>query len=148
MKREEKSDAYVIYINGTSNAISFSLLSTRLNSIFLVPKKDSGYRPAINLKHLNLHVPYVHFEMESLSTGIGTSCANTGPERCIFFSSSTSVISGENTVPMAGKDLPVSLSLFRSRTSTKSFYKYFESSDSSNETTKCKNDNILGRHTC
>ena len=37
-----------------------------LSSIFLVPKKDGGNRPVINLKHLNQFVEYQHFKMEGL----------------------------------------------------------------------------------
>lgn len=38
-----------------------------LSSLFLVEKKDRGYRPVINLKDLNKHVPYQHFKMEGLN---------------------------------------------------------------------------------
>ena len=38
-----------------------------LSPIFLVEKKDSGYRPVINLKKLNQNIPYIHFKMEGLS---------------------------------------------------------------------------------
>jgi len=37
-----------------------------LSSIFLVPKKDGGNRPVINLKKLNEFIPYQHFKMEGL----------------------------------------------------------------------------------
>jgi len=37
-----------------------------LSSIFLVPKKDGGNRPVINLKNLNSFIPYQHFKMEGL----------------------------------------------------------------------------------
>ena len=39
-----------------------------LTNLFLVRKKDGGYRPVINLKTLNQFVPYMHFKMESLQT--------------------------------------------------------------------------------
>ena len=38
-----------------------------LSPIFLVEKKDSGYRPVINLKKLNQNILYIHFKMEDLS---------------------------------------------------------------------------------
>uniref|UniRef100_A0A1X7VHI1 Reverse transcriptase domain-containing protein n=1 Tax=Amphimedon queenslandica TaxID=400682 RepID=A0A1X7VHI1_AMPQE len=37
-------------------------------SLFLVPKKDEGKRPVINLKDLNAYVPPYHFKMEGLHT--------------------------------------------------------------------------------
>ena len=38
------------------------------SSLFLVPKKDGGKRPVINLKDLNAYVPPYHFKMEGLHT--------------------------------------------------------------------------------
>ena len=38
-----------------------------LSPLFLVEKKDAGYRPVVNLKKLNRNIPYVHFKMEGLS---------------------------------------------------------------------------------
>jgi len=37
-----------------------------LSPIFIVPKKDSGFRPVINLKGLNQKIQYLHFKMEGL----------------------------------------------------------------------------------
>ena len=37
-----------------------------ISAIFLVPKKDGGSRPVINLKRLNSHIVYQHFKMEGL----------------------------------------------------------------------------------
>ena len=37
-----------------------------LSSLFLVTKKDAGYRPVINLKKLNRYIPYEHFKMEGI----------------------------------------------------------------------------------
>ena len=37
-----------------------------LSTLFLVTKKDGGYRPVVNLKNLNWYIPYEHFKMEGL----------------------------------------------------------------------------------
>ena len=37
-----------------------------LSSIFIVPKKESGYRPVINLKKLNKYIPYIDFKVKGL----------------------------------------------------------------------------------
>ena len=37
-----------------------------ISHMFVVPKKDGGSRPVINLKHLNNYVTYEHFKMEGL----------------------------------------------------------------------------------
>ena len=34
--------------------------------LFVVPRKDGGHRPVINLKPLNSFIPYEHFKMESI----------------------------------------------------------------------------------
>ena len=39
-----------------------------LRNIFLMRKKDGGYRPVINLKTLDQFVPCMQFKMESLQT--------------------------------------------------------------------------------
>jgi len=36
--------------------------------MFIVPKKDGGQRPVINLKHLKKFVKSEHFKMEGLHT--------------------------------------------------------------------------------
>uniref|UniRef100_A0A1X7TD05 Reverse transcriptase domain-containing protein n=1 Tax=Amphimedon queenslandica TaxID=400682 RepID=A0A1X7TD05_AMPQE len=36
------------------------------SSLYLVPKKDGGKRPVINLKDLNAYIPSYHFNMEGL----------------------------------------------------------------------------------
>ena len=38
------------------------------SNMFIIPKKDGGQRPVINLKYLNKHVKSEHFKMEGLHT--------------------------------------------------------------------------------
>ena len=37
-----------------------------VSSLSVIPKKDGGHRPVINLKPLNSFIPYEHFKMESI----------------------------------------------------------------------------------
>ena len=37
-----------------------------LNSTFVVPKKDTGHCPVVNLKKLNRHIPHEHFKRKRL----------------------------------------------------------------------------------
>ena len=62
-----------------------------VSTVFLVPKKDGGQKPVINLKSLNRFVHTEHFKMEGIQT-----CAKSrrldgesGPQRCIFHASSS-----------------------------------------------------------
>ena len=38
-----------------------------LSNLFLVGKKDKGFRPVINLKMMNQFIPFLHFKMQDLS---------------------------------------------------------------------------------
>ena len=37
------------------------------SSVFAIPKKTGGFRPIFNLRRLNYHIFYEHFQMESLT---------------------------------------------------------------------------------
>ena len=37
-----------------------------ISSLFVVPKKDGGNRPVVNLKPLDQHITYEHFKMEGI----------------------------------------------------------------------------------
>ena len=37
-----------------------------LSSIFVIPRKDTGHHPVINLKKLNKYIPYEHLRMEGV----------------------------------------------------------------------------------
>ena len=53
----------------TKKAIAHSTTGSGFfSSIFLVPKKDGGWRPVINLKMLNSYIVTQHFKMETISS--------------------------------------------------------------------------------
>ena len=74
-----------------------------LSNLFLVGKKDGGYRPVINLKHLNSFIPYQHFKMEKfkLPTGHfegGRFHVQIRHERCLFFNNDYTLPRGSTFV--------------------------------------------------
>lgn len=74
-----------------------------LSPIFLVPKKDSGQRPVLNLKKLNQDIPYAHFKTErllllkELPQENKYMCKKT-PKRWLFFSAAKSRVAKAHKV--------------------------------------------------
>ena len=66
-KKEEFLVALEIQAMLRKDAIRQVEKSQFLSPIFLVEKKDSGYRPVINLKKRNQKIPYIHFKIKGLS---------------------------------------------------------------------------------
>lgn len=64
-----------------------------LSLIFLVPKKDSGQRPVLNLKKLNQNIPYAHFKTERLLL-----LKEKTPKRWLFFSAAKSRVAKAHKV--------------------------------------------------
>ena len=56
----------VMLKKGAIKLVQPNIKNQFLSSMFIVPKKDSGHRPVINLKKLNKNIPYIHFKMEGL----------------------------------------------------------------------------------
>ena len=138
-----KKDAVKLVQHSTENQF--------LSSIFIVPKKDSGHRPVINLRKLNKHIPYIHFKMEGpfflkeillkgdymckidLKDAYFSVLLNRkSPKICEF--------------QVERSNLSVSLPLLRSGTSTQDIYKTNEGSHFSDEEVECSIDNFSGRY--
>lgn len=116
---------------GAIEKVESPCLGQYLSLIFLVPKKDSVYRPVINLKGLNRHIEYHHFKMESLS--LLKELQQKGEflcklEECLFFSAPPSEIPKVCEIRVEESNLPVSMPLFWSKSSSQSLHKIDENS--------------------
>ena len=56
-----------------------------LSSVFVMPKKDSGHRPVINLKKLNCRLPYVFYQNGRVIPLKRRLHAQDRSKRCIFY---------------------------------------------------------------
>lgn len=65
---KEMSSLVAVEINALllKNAIEKASSKYFVNPIFLVPKKDNGWRPVLNLKKLNSYIEAPHFKMEQI----------------------------------------------------------------------------------
>ena len=90
-----------------------------LSTIFLVPKKDGGQRPVINLKCLNKFVYTEHFKMEGIH--ILRDLLRTGdwmtkvdrPEGCILHGTNSRGGQSFPQILIQGEDIPIQMPAFR-----------------------------------
>ena len=83
------------------------------SSLFLVPKKDRGTRPVINLKRLNEFIPPQHFKTERPAKRERLA-HQSGSEGCLFYNSDSRDRQKKPPLPGQGKLLPIQLPPFRS----------------------------------
>ena len=67
-------------------------------------------------------------------------------KRCLFFRSIASRIAETCTIQMERSNVPIPMSMLRSRPCSKKFYEINESSHRLNEAIECSNDSLSGRH--
>ena len=96
------------------------------SALFLVPKKDGGHRPVINLKALNEYVSAPHFKMEGihtlkhlLRTGL---VGKGGSERCLLLNPDSPRPQKIPVLPTRGQSLPIYLPPLRSCFGTMGLY--------------------------
>ena len=84
------------------------------SSLFLVPKKDGGMRPVINLKCLNEFVAPQHFKMEGLHTqGLAQKVRledQAGSEGCVLHDPHPQLEQTSSTLLRTEPSLPVYMS--------------------------------------
>ena len=113
-----------------------------LSPLFLVEKKDAGYRPVVNLKKLNRNISYVHLKMEGLS--LSKELLSKGDYLCkldlkdAYFTVALHKLSRKYVrVPWRGESFRVSMPVLRSGACPKDFHKTYENSNCINETSEC-----------
>ena len=122
-----------------------------LSPLFLVEKKDAGYRPVVNLKKLNRNIPYVNFKNGGSFSFKGTAFnrglfMQVGLEGRILHRGSSQIIQEVCKDSLEVESLRVSLPVLRSGACPKDFHKAYENSNCINETSECLVDNIFRRH--
>ena len=118
-----------------------------LSNLFLVPKKDGGNRPVINLKALDSFIPYSHFKMEGLHLLKDVLREND-------FMCKVDLKDAYFCVPLHRNhrkflrfhQLRVLVSSFRFGYSTSDFYKIIKDSHCSFEANSNQNNYLSGRH--
>jgi hypothetical protein len=83
------------------------------STFFIVPKKDGGLRPILNLKPLNVYMEKSHFKMETLKINHSSPpCGGVGVHlrsvRCIPTNSHVSTSQEVSEVLCTGSSLPIS----------------------------------------
>ncbi|XP_069107399.1 uncharacterized protein [Argopecten irradians] len=130
---------------------SFHCTGQFLSPVFLVPKKDGGNRPVINLKRLNSCVEYQHFQMEgvqSLKTLIQKDdfMVKLDLKDAYFTVPGPSNSSEISEVSLGGPNIHVCGNAFGLAPGPRFLHQTDETSGSPHEKDRCPNGNLLGRH--
>ncbi|VDI47322.1 Hypothetical predicted protein [Mytilus galloprovincialis] len=98
------------------------------STVFVVPKRQGGLRPILNLKPLNQIVVPHHFKMETLRSIMkalkkGRLCSNFGFSRCIFSYPNSHRLQTIPEIPISRSQLPISSNAIRAQICPKSVHK-------------------------
>ena len=121
-----------------------------ISNLFLVDKTDRGKWPVINLKNLNVFIPYQHFKMEGLhliNDILQEGDLQNRSERCIFFSSHRQKSQKVPPFSVRGQLARVSIPLFWPWLSSFDFYKTTKSTNCITPSTGHPSHNLPGRYT-
>lgn len=117
-----------------------------ISTVFLVPKKDGGARPVINLRALNHFISSQHFKMEGVHL-LKNLIQSGGPQGCLFYSTHPSDSPKVPKVHMEARDLSIHMPPVRPQFSPTSIHQAHETGEWLSSKQKSKECGVYRRHT-
>ena len=117
-----------------------------ISTVFLVPKKDGGARPVINLRALNHFISSQHFKMEGVHL-LKNLIQSGGPQGCLFYSTHPSDSPKVPKVHMEARDLSIHMPPVRPQFSPTSIHQAHETGEWLSSKQRSKECGVYRRHT-
>ncbi len=144
-----EAEALLSEIKGMQSKQAISTISQPVggfySQLFLVPNKDGGQRPVINLKKLNSFVKTEHFKMESIQTLKAKTRRLDGqsrPQRCLLHDPDCSGGQTIRLLQLERNDIPIQLSSFRTVLCAMGLYQDHTASGSNSQGVGCPTDHL------